>query len=232
MALAVAAGAAMQSASGLGLALVAVPVLGLVVPGQAAQVLLLVGFPVAVAVAVADHRGVDLPAVGWLSVGRTVGAVPGALLVATLPVRGLQVLLAVLCAASVVVIGRPGRPVPATAGRQLAAGTASGVMATAASIGGPPLAWLFAGRDPERARGTINLTFVVGNVVSLAALGAAGQMAAEDVHLAARLLLPLVAGLGVGALVRPRVDAARLRRLLAVVVAVAAGWLALQALRG
>jgi len=230
--LAVTAGGAVQAVSGLGFALVAVPVLAVVVPERLPQLVLLLVFPLIAAALVTEHAAVNRPAAWWMSVGKLLGTAPGAWLVIALPVRGLQLLFAAITGAAAVAILRADRPVEAGVGGQLLAGTVSGVTGTAAGIGGPPLAFVLAGRDGPEVRSTLSAVFAAGNVFSLGGLALAGRLGTADVVLALQLWLPLGLGFLIGARLRGRVDAARLRVVLAVVVATGAAALAVEALAG
>lgn len=230
--LAVIAGSAVQALSGLGFALVAVPVLAAVVPERLPQLVLLLVAPVLLGALLTEHRSIDRPAAWWMSVGKLLGTAPGTLLVMTLPVRGLQLLFAAVTGVSAVVIASARRPIETGAGGQLVAGTISGITGTAAGIGGPPLALVLAGRDGPVVRSTLSAVIAAGNTLSLGALALAGRLSAGDVRLALQLCLPLGLGFWLGGRLRGRVDAARLRSLLAAVVAAGAAALALEALVG
>ncbi len=230
--LAVVAGAAVQAVSGLGFALVAVPVLAAVVPERLPQLVLLLVAPVLLGALLTEHGSIDRPTAWWMSVGKLLGTAPGTLLVTALPVRGLQLLFAVVTGVSAVVIACARRPVETGVGGQLLAGAVSGVTATAAGIGGPPLALVLAGRDGPEVRSTLSAVIAVGNAFSLGGLALAGRLGAADLRLAALLSLPLGLGFVLGGRLRGRVDAARLRALLALLVAAGATALAVEALIG
>lgn len=230
--LAVIAGAAVQAVSGLGFALVAVPVLAAVIPERLPQLVLLLVLPVIVGALLTEHGAIARPVAAWMSVGKLLGTAPGALLVIALPVRGLQLLFAGITGVSAVAIGRARQPIETGAGGQLLAGTVSGITGTAAGIGGPPLAFVLAGREGPEIRSTLSAVFLVGNGLSLAGLALAGRLGVADVVLALQLWLPLGVGFLLGARLRGRVNAARMRSVLAVVVAAGAAALAFEALSG
>jgi hypothetical protein len=50
----------------------------------------------------------------------------------------------------------------------------AGVMGTATSIGGPPMALVWQGHQGSRLRGTMSAFFMIGSAVSLVSLGVAG----------------------------------------------------------
>jgi uncharacterized membrane protein YfcA len=83
-----------QGVVGTGLALVAVPVLAWLAPELVPVGILVAAMPIAVMAAIRERAHMDLPAVSWAMAGRLPGGLLGAVAVAMLPVRGLQVLVA------------------------------------------------------------------------------------------------------------------------------------------
>ena len=75
-----------------------------------------------------------------------------------------------------------------------AAGTASGFMATAAGLGGPPVALVYQRETGVRLRGTLAAYFIIGTVVSLFALAWAGRFTREEVRLSSFLIPGTVLG--------------------------------------
>ena len=84
--------------------------------------------------------------------------------------------------------GRPTRAV------LFGAGAASGFMATAAGLGGPPVALVYQREPGLRLRGTLAAYFIVGTVLSLFALAWAGRFGAEELRLAVLLIPGTVIG--------------------------------------
>ena len=112
---------------------------------------------------------------------------------ATLPTAGLSLVLAVAVILGIVVslVGwSPGY------GRRSAgiAGVAAGILGTATSIGGPPLALILRGLSPSVVRGTMGAAFVIPTALSIAALCAGGSLNAEQWR-ASLVFLPAI---GVG----------------------------------
>ena len=56
------------------------------------------------------------------------------------------------------------------------AGATSGVLGTATAIGGPPMALVWQRKSGARLRGTMSGFFLVGSVMSIAALAATGAV--------------------------------------------------------
>ena len=140
--LAVVVGAVVQGVLGFGLALLAVPVLAWLAPQTVPVGILVAVMPLVVVSALRERAHVDLRGIGWALVGRVPGGAAGAVAVALLPVRGLQLLVAATVGLAVVaaVLADGRRPPPAPAdgpadpGSAASAGTAASA-ASAASAG-------------------------------------------------------------------------------------------------
>ena len=125
--------------------------------------------------------------------GRLVGTVPAALLLASTPLESMKLLVAgvVLAGALMGVLhsgGHPTRPV------LLAAGAVSGFMATAAGLGGPPVALVYQHETGLRLRGTLAAYLIIGTIVSLLALAWAGRFEREELRLSFLLIPGTVLG--------------------------------------
>jgi uncharacterized protein len=226
------AGAAVQSATGFGFALLASPALFAVLdPYEAVSALLALGLVLNLLV-LADRGGGEVP---WRTlVPLLLAAVPGlglgVLALELLPKPALQlgVGLAVMAAALVQLrTARPRRPeatVPEPAGAGLA-GLASGALTTSISISGPPIVlWLEARHTPPaQFRTSLAASFLALNLAGWGVVLLAGGTA-RMVELS--LLLPLmtlvVGGHVAGALAFRRLDS-RSFRLAALALVVAAG---------
>ena len=188
-----AASAILQGAVGFGLGMIAIPFLIYLdlrfVPGP----LLVAALTLHMLVLRRDRSGVDSSGLTMLLSGRLVGTVPAALLLAWLPLESMKLLVAgvVLAGALMGVLhsgGHPTRPV------LLAAGAVSGFMATAAGLGGPPVALAYQRETGLRLRGTLAAYFIIGTIVSLFALAWAGRFAREELRLSFFLIPGTVLG--------------------------------------
>jgi uncharacterized protein len=176
--IAVLVGAVIQGAVGMGVGLVAAPIVTLLDPSLMPGSLLVAGVLLPAMSLATEHRHVD-PRVGWVFLGRLAGTLPGVLVVAALPPEqlavavGLMTLLAVALTLHTYVV-------PLNRSTLVGAGFFSGVGATTASIGGPPLGLVYQRSDPKTLRSTTALVFVVGSTVSILALAGAGQMSLRE----------------------------------------------------
>ena len=188
-----AASALLQGAVGFGLGMLAIPFLIYFdlrfIPGP----LLVAALTLHMLVLRRDRSGVDSSGLTMLLSGRVLGTIPAALLLASLPIDSMKLLLAgVVLAGAVMGLlhsgGHPTRPA------LVIAGAASGFMATAAGLGGPPVALVYQRETGVRLRGTLAAYFIIGTVFSLGALAWAGRFGTEEARLSTFLIPGTVLG--------------------------------------
>jgi uncharacterized membrane protein YfcA len=219
--LVVALGALVQGAVGYGMALVAAPLLALIEPALVPVPLILLTSVHAVLTTVRDWRCADWAGVGWATLGRLPGTGLGVLAVVALSQRVFTLAVGVCVLACVALSALSWRPQPGRASLLLA-GLVSGAGGTAASIGGPPIALLYQDAEGPRVRGTIGGYFVLGSVISIAALAAAGQVTGESLARTAMLTPFLVAGFALSGATRRILDNGWTRSAVLTVAAVSA----------
>lgn len=192
--LVVALGAFVQGSVGFGLNLVAVPVIAVLVPEAVPGALVLVSLPLTVTMLVREHRHVDRRGVGWIMAGRLPGAAIGASVVVLVAPDVLTAVIgfAILAAVGLSVARLHVRVGPASAS---AAGLTAGIMGTAAGVDGPPLALLYQHHHGEAIRATLAACFVLGTLMSAAALAIAGEIGGEQIRFSLAMLPALVLGL-------------------------------------
>jgi uncharacterized protein len=194
---AVAAGAALQSATGFGFSIVAAPlVFAVVEPEEAVGLLIVLGSLVNVLTLVSERRR---PRPVWrecavLLASALPGAVAGVAVLRALDPVALQVAVSVGVVATLAarrIAG--GRPSPGWAGP--VAGLASGALSTSTTTAGPPLIVYLLGRrlEPVQVRDTMPVCFLGFSAVSVLALWITGTSGAvPDAELVA-ILVPVVA---------------------------------------
>ncbi|QTC00565.1 sulfite exporter TauE/SafE family protein [Alcaligenes sp. SORT26] len=207
---AVLAGAFIQGASGMGFALIVVPVLALVHPEAIPGALLFLMLPLNAYVAWRERGAIDRSGAGWITVGRFAGTFAGLGILLVLSTYwlnqfvGISTLLAVL--ASVLAPSfTPGKKA------FIATGLVTGITETATGIGGPPLALVYQHAPVATLRSTVALCFLVGEVISLIVLGLSGALAWSHLNYAVLCLPALLLGMGLSSLVHHRLDQRRLR---------------------
>ncbi len=166
---------ALQASIGFGIGLLAAPIVALVDPRLLPGTLIMVATVVTLIVVIREREDIDLRGTGWALVGRVPGTIAGALLLAMLPHRALVILLAAVVLGGVVVTSLGWIPV-ARRRNVVLAGAASGVLGTATAIGGPPMALVWQRNTGARLRGTMSGFFLVGSMMSIAALAATGAI--------------------------------------------------------
>jgi uncharacterized protein len=217
--IAVAVGALVQGGVGLGLGVMAAPVVTLLDPALMPGSMLVAGAVLPVLILAREARHTDWPGVSWALAGRLAGTAAGIWLVTAVPVAALGILVgaAVLVVIAVTALGAE---LPRNRWTLLTAGVVSGTTGTATSIGGPPVAVLYQREAGARVRASLSLFLSAGNLLALAALALAGHLPARDLEAGLVFLACAATGLAAAARFRRFLDAGRIR--VAVLVTAAA----------
>ncbi len=222
----------MHGVVGYGIGLVALPVMAFVIPERVPQVLLLIAMPTVLWMALRERKQLRVGAMAWVLGGRVLGTAGGVFLVAILSVRLLQLTFGVMTLLTAAALAFSGVTIRLSRRRQITVGVVSGLMATTAGVGGPPVAVLYADRTGSELRAMMAGVLLVGNLMSLTALGLAGRLRMADLALATALVVPLTAGLVLSRLLVTVVDAGYVRTAVLTVSALAAVVLIGQAVIG
>lgn len=184
-----------QASSGIGFAMIAVPLLALIdlsyVPGPSLFAML----GLSITMAWSARRAIDRQGLASLIPGLAIGTLIGALALGAIPasavslVFGTMVLLGLLSSEVGLVRG------PSPLGYSLA-GVIAGLMGTMAGIHGPALAVIYRRVDMRTARATIALIFVIASVMSLLSLHRNGLFGEAEIRAGLWLIPGLVAGYG------------------------------------
>ncbi len=203
-------GAIVQGSIGFGYALVIVPALLLVAPEAVPVTPLAVAAPMVFVQAIAERRALDPPGFLRMTAGRLPGTALGAWVLTkagTSAVAGAAGALLVLAVAASALRGA--RSVSPR--MELLAGFVSGVAGTVGAVGGPYLGLAYADRPGPVLRATISLVFAVGVVLSLVAVGVAGEIERAPLLLGVALIPATFAGLWLGRRTAGRLDGRWLR---------------------
>lgn len=199
-----------QGSTGLGFALIAAPVIGILQPLLLPVFLLIQMIPLNAYVAWRERHALDRVGATWVSAGRVVGTFGGLWILLVVSASRLSLLIGVctVAAALATLLAPPFHP-----GRRalLAAGLVTGVTETATGVGGPPLALVYQHRPAAVLRSTVAACFLVGEVVSLAILALSGRADAGQLRTALLLLPAVGAGALLSRLVHHRLDGALMR---------------------
>lgn len=192
-ALAVFTGSLTQASTGLGLGMVAAPILLLIDPRLVPGPLLVLAFVVSLLIALREWRSIDRKGLSFALVGRVPGSVLAGLTISLVPLATYNLLFGLLVLGAVLLSATGWRVLP-TPRNLLTAGFTSGYMGTLTSIGAPPLALAYQHGTASSMRATMAAYFVIGSAVSIAVLAMFGRFAVEQVLASAIFLPPLVAG--------------------------------------
>jgi uncharacterized membrane protein YfcA len=216
------AGAAVQSATGFGFALVLSPALFATMdPVEAVTALLVLGL--ALNLLVLFERGrpdrVDWRALAPMLLAALPGLAAGVVALTQLSKEALQVAVGVAVIAAAVWQLRAPRPRLSPAATW-ATGFASGALTTSISVSGPPIVlWLTArGVQPEEFRASLAASFLVLNLAGGVVLLAVEGGGAFDAGAIALLFVLVVVGYGLGAIAFRRIDHERFFKLVLLLV--------------
>ncbi|TDE10117.1 sulfite exporter TauE/SafE family protein [Jiangella asiatica] len=231
LAVAVFAGTVIQGCVGLGLGLVAAPVIALVAPELMPGGLLWLTLVLPLFTLAREWAEVDWWGLRWALLGRLPATAVGAWVVTVISARALGVAIGVVILLAVALTLRTFR-LPMRPSVLVTAGVLSGITGTATSIGGPPLALVYQRELGPRVRATLGVYFVVGVAVSLIALAVVGELTMAQTTTALSLAPLLVAAFAVALVVRRRIDGPLLRVVVMVVCALSATTLIIRSLAG
>lgn len=216
--------AAVQMTSGFGFALVAVPLLALVVGPHEAILLALLSsvlFNTWQALEGRGHR--DAGVVGRVLGGSLLGLPLGYLVFHLTGPGPLTVLVGVLVLAAVLVLALGVRLPSVSASTDLATGVLTGVLTTSTGTNGPPIVTLLQARrlPPHEFRATVTFVFLVLNVAAIAVFSVTGSLTRDVLTTALWSVPALVLGGWAGFRVRTVLPPAAFRRFVLVLLTVA-----------
>lgn len=188
----VALGVVTQRATGGAFGMMVAPLVALVAPSFMPAGVLLVSLVVTIFCTPLPLGTIVWRQLGPMVVGRGAGAMMAAGLVALAPDPAAVAVLVALSVLIGVAVSLAGKRVAMGTSSLVGAGLLSGLTGTLTSVGAPPILLLYQDIPPERARPTLNAFFLLGVVLSLAALWSRGRIAAGDVGFAL-VMLPAVA---------------------------------------
>jgi uncharacterized protein len=217
-ALAAFAGAFIQSASGMGFALVLSPALFAVMePEEAVTAVLILG-AVLCALVLFESRRVGTHGLGRLLVPAVPGLAVGLVVLAALSKSALQIGVGVVVIAAALWQLRQGAA--ALRMNTVVAGFLSGVLTTSISVNGPPLAlWLESERvEPAVFRATLAAAFLILDLAGIALIVSREGLDVIDPGELGPLLACVLVGYGLGAASFRRLDAERFSAIVSSIV--------------
>lgn len=214
-------GSTLQGVIGLGMGLLAAPLLAIADPAFLPLSTIIAVIPLGIGAAWREREAVERRDVGIALVGRVVGVGFGAW-AAAVTGHGFLVLLVAISVLVAVVGSLTGLRFPTTDRNLLLAGAASGFTGTAAGVGGPPMGLTYQHAEPATLRATLSAFFAVGAFVSLIGLAIAGQIDRHRLGLALIVLPGVPLGLLLSKPLIGRLPAERVRPLVLAVCAASA----------
>jgi uncharacterized protein len=213
--------ATVQSTTGFGFSLLAVPLLSLAVPTETAVVVAAsLGMLTSSAQAVGERAHGDRPTILRMLAGAAVGAPFGLMVLELATNRQLKFGLAAVIGAFLIInlrgitLERGSRVV------DLAAGSVSGVLNTSLSTNGPPLVMALHARNlaPSVFRGTISAVFAGTGLITIALFVVSGRYSTDVRELLLVAVPTMIVGYSIGARIRPRIDPPRFRQAVMVLL--------------
>jgi uncharacterized membrane protein YfcA len=221
VAVAIVLASCMQASIGFGMGMLAAPIVAIVDPALIPGTLIMLATMLTLLVVLREHQHIDLAGTGWALAGRVPGTIAGALLLAVLPERALAIMLAGVVLAGVALTSAGWIPAPHRRNLVLA-GATSGVLGTATSIGGPPMALVWQNTSGARLRGTMSGFFLVGSVMSIVVLAFIGAVDRSTVVSFAALVPACVVGYALSRLINRLLDHRRQRHAAIAISAIGA----------
>ena len=222
-------GSTVQAVVGLGVGLVAAPVITLLAPQLMPGVLISLAFVLPIITLAEERRDIDWFGLNWSLPARVLGTGLGVWVVATFTADQLGVFIGTIVLLAVLLTWHA-VTVPVNRGTLAAAGFVGGVTGTATSIGGPPFALLYQHRPHREIRTTLAVYFLVGAGISLVGLMLSGELTRHQVAVGALLLPAVVLGVVVGSPLRRLLPTHRVRSAVLLVSAASALVLVLRSL--
>lgn len=204
-----------QTVTGFGFALLAVPLMSLVIPTEVAVVVSAsLGLLSSAGQAVAERHHGDRRTIAWLLGGALIGAPFGLVVLKLATDRQLRMVLVAVILVFLIVNLRGFTLERSSRALELGAGVVSGVLNSSLSTNGPPLVMALHPRHlpPPQFRGTLTAVMAASGLVTVGLFAASGRYTA-DVGVLLLAALPSV-GLGflIGVRHRHRVSLTRFRQ--------------------
>ena len=228
---AVTLGIGVQAWMGLGFGLLSAPLLYLISPDYVPGPILMLGFILSAMVIVKNRQQVNWTRTLPATLARIPGAWIGAVLLAAMPQHILSIVLGSALLLAIWISTRHIQ-LQTTPLSLTTAGFFSGVLGTATSVGGPPMALVYQHKDRVTTRNDLALFFLLSTPVSIIMLALNGWFTLQTVY----LTLPLIPGVALGYLLAEflagRFQEATVKKLIIALSVLAAWSVLLDGLKG
>jgi uncharacterized protein len=186
-------GAALQGSVGLGLAVIAAPILLLINPLWVPAPVLLAALLLVILIAYRDRAHILVGDVVVATIGRALGTIPAVYLLTALPAQYYDLLFGAIVLSGVL-LSVLGLKIARTPSNVLLAGLLSGVASTLSAVGGPPLALVYQHDRGPSVRGTMSAVFILGTIISLIGLWWAGHFERTQLVMGVALMPAILLG--------------------------------------
>ena len=197
-----------QSVSGFGFALLAVPLMVFVIDLQSAVIISsFVGTLSNLLQSWQLRRNIERAMTKRFLLATIIGSPVGLLLFVYANQSALKIVLGISILFGVFVLSRGLELQHVSTLLDWAMGVLSGVLLMATSTNGPPLVFVLQARkiDPSTFRATLNVVFLVSGAFGLLMFGLAGEVLRSDVNMAAVSVPAMVLGITLGGAIRKHV---------------------------
>lgn len=206
----VAIGAMVHGSTGIGLGLIAGPVLLWIEPAYVPGPLMLVSIVIGLRHLLVERQNIDRAIFGRLLLGMPIGVALAIVLLTTLDERSMALgvgALVVLVVAAILL----GVELPRSGRYEVFGGAASAFGAVAAAVPGPQLVMTLHDLPGPEMRPTIAATTAISALTTAGSLALVGRFGVDELLLWAGLLPPVGVGLFLARYVRPWLDRAMFR---------------------
>lgn len=218
---AIMAGACLQGAIGFGMGLLATPVVALIEPLFVPVVLLVLNAVLTLGIICRERIAFDISGPLWAILGRVPGTILGAVLIAHMSREVLAFTIAGAVLFGVWASLRGWSP-HLTRKVLFLAGSVSGIMGTATSLGGPPMALVWQSFSAPNLRAAMSSFLLIGCLMSLTALLVVGLLNTTALVASAGLLPFMLLGFAVSGRLRRLLDVNGIRGMVLAVSALSA----------
>jgi uncharacterized membrane protein YfcA len=221
----VALAGAVQSMTGFGFALLAVPLLSFAVDAKVAVVLATtLGFAGSAWLAHRERASCDRRTARLMILGAAIGSPIGLVVLEVASERTLRFGLAAMIAVFLVINLRGVRLEQSSTSTDLAFGTISGVLNTSLATNGPPLVMVLHARHlaPAAFRATLGLVFAVSGTLAIVLFAASSRYDGETLRALAVASPALLSGMAIGRIGATRVPVSMFRHAVMGLLAVTA----------
>jgi uncharacterized membrane protein YfcA len=198
-------GATLQGSVGLGLAVVAAPILLLLNPLWVPGPMLFAALVLVALIAYRDRAHIIVPDVALATTGRVLGTIPAAYAMNILPTEVYDLAFASLVLMGVT-LSVAGWHIARTPRNVVCSGIFSGVASTMSAVGGPPMALIYQHDRGPSVRGTMSAIFILGTIISITGLWSAGHFSQQQLWMGIALLPGIFLGFTLSHYTAARLD--------------------------